>query len=73
MPGLAINLAVGDIISIKNKEASAEVLKGGSIKIYSDIPQEYVTELDCEVRAELDGILDGRYMGDRSLSTLSKN
>lgn len=37
------------------------------------MPQEYVTELDCEVRAELDGILDGRYMGNRSLNTLSKN
>ena len=76
-PGLTLNLAMGDIVSIKNKEAPAEVLKRGGnfcIQIYSDyMPQEYVTELDREVRAELDGILDGRYMGNLSLTVPSKN
>lgn len=76
-PGLTLNLAMGDIVSIKNKEAPAEVLKRGGnfcIQIYSDyMPQEYVTELDREVRAELDGMLDGRYMGNLSLTVPSKN
>lgn len=76
-PGLTLNLAMGDIISIKSKEAPAKVLKRGGnfcIQIYSDyIPQEYVTELDCEVRAELDGMLDGRYMGNLSFTVPSKN
>jgi len=76
-PGLALNLAMGDIVSIKNKETAAKVLKRGGnfcIQIYSDhMPQVYVTELDREVRAELDGMLDGRYMGNLSLSIPSKN
>ena len=76
-PGLTLNLAMGDIVSIKNKENPAEVLKRGGnfcIQIYADhIPQEYVEELDLEVRSELGGILDGRYMGNLSLTVPSKN
>lgn len=76
-PGLTLNLAMGDIVSIKNKEKPAEVLKRGGnfcIQIYSDyMPQEYVAELDLEVRSELGGILDGRYMGNLSLTVPSKN
>lgn len=48
-PGLAQNLARGDIISIKNKNAPAELLKRGGnfcIQIYADyIPPEDITAL----------------------------
>jgi hypothetical protein len=46
-PGLALNLARGDVVSIKNKNTPAEVLKRGGnfcIHIYADnIPPEDIS------------------------------
>ncbi|WP_347902935.1 DUF4265 domain-containing protein [Pseudomonas purpurea] len=76
-PGLTLNLAKGDIISIKNKEAPAEVLKRGGnfcIHIYADhLDQEHITALEADVVTELDGMLDGRYKGNLTLSVPAKN
>ncbi|CAH0267864.1 DUF4265 domain-containing protein [Pseudomonas sp. Bi130] len=76
-PGLALNLARGDIISIKNQQTHAEVLKRGGnfcIHIYSDhIPQECLTALEVDVGNELNGTLDGIYKGNLSLAVPSKN
>jgi hypothetical protein len=53
-PGLAQNLARGDIVSIKDKNAPAEVLKRGGnfcIQIYADyISPEDVTTLENDVK-----------------------
>ncbi|CAI8814363.1 DUF4265 domain-containing protein [Pseudomonas zeae] len=76
-PGLALNLARGDIISIKNQQTHAEVLKRGGnfcIHIYADhIPQEYLTALEVDVGDELNGTLDGIYKGNLSLAIPSRN
>jgi hypothetical protein len=75
-PGLALNMAIGDIISIKNKDAPAVVLKRGGnfcIHIYSKfIPEEDIAELAEEVQNSLGGTLDGRYKCNLSLNVPSK-
>ncbi|WP_213941370.1 DUF4265 domain-containing protein [Pseudomonas sp. dw_612] len=76
-PGLAQNLARGDIISIKNKNAPAELLKRGGnfcIQIYADyIPPEDITALENDVIREFDGTLDGVFEGNLSLAVPAKN
>jgi hypothetical protein len=76
-PGLAQNLARGDIISIKNKNAPAEVLKRSGnfcIQIYADyIPPEDITALENDVIREFDGTLDGVFEGNLSLAVPAKN
>lgn len=76
-PGLAQNLARGDIVSIKNKNAPAEVLKRGGnfcIQIYAEhIPPEAITSLENAVIRELNGTLDGVFEGNLSLAIPSKN
>lgn len=77
-PGLALNLARGDIVSIKNRNAHAEVLsRGGNfcVQIYEDedIPQAILSRLEKEVAAELGGTLDGINGGNLSLTIPSKN
>lgn len=76
-PGLAQNLARGDIVSIKDKNAPAVVLKRGGnfcIQIYADyIPPEYITALESDVARELNGTLDGVCNGTLSLAVPSKN
>ena len=77
-PGLALNLARGDIVSIKNKNAHAEVLsRGGNfcVQIYEDedIPQAILSRLEKEVAAELGGTLDGINGGNLSLTIPSRN
>lgn len=76
-PGLAQNVARGDIISIKNENAPAEVLKRGGnfcIQIYADyIPPEDVTALENDVIREFDGTLDGVFEGNLSLAVPAKN
>jgi hypothetical protein len=75
-PGLTLNMASGDVISIKNKAAPAEILKRGGnfcIHIYADfIPEEYIVALAKEVREEIGGILDGRNNWDLCLTVPSK-
>lgn len=76
-PGLAQNLARGDIVSIKDKNAPAEVLKRGGnfcIQIYADcISPEDVTALENDVIRELDGTLDGLCEGVLALAIPAKN
>lgn len=77
-PGLALNLARGDIVSIRNKNTHAEVLsRGGNfcVQIYEDedIPQGILSRLEREVAAELGGTLDGINGGNLSLTIPSKN
>jgi len=76
-PGLAQNVARGDIISIKNENAPAEVLKRGGnfcIQIYADyIPPEDITALENDVIREFDGTLDGVFEGNLSLAVPAKN
>ncbi len=76
-PGLALNLARGDIVSIKNKNAPADVLKRGGnfcIQIYADdIPPEDISTLENDVIHELNGTLDGVFEGNLSLAVPAKN
>lgn len=76
-PGLTLNLAKGDIISIKDPQAPAVVLKRGGnfcIHIYSNhIPEEHIIALGADVATELGGMLDGRYKGNLTLSVPARN
>ena len=76
-PGLALNLARGDIVSIKDREAPAVVLKRGGnfcIQIYADsIPQEELTLLENGVVHELGGTLDGVFEANLSFAVPARN
>ncbi|PWY37818.1 DUF4265 domain-containing protein [Pseudomonas sp. RW409] len=76
-PGIALNLARGDIVSIKDREAPAVVLKRGGnfcIQIYADaIPQEEIAWLENAVACELGGTLDGVFEGNLSLAVPARN
>ncbi|AZD93234.1 MULTISPECIES: DUF4265 domain-containing protein [Pseudomonas] len=76
-PGIALNLARGDIVSIKDREAPAVVLKRGGnfcIQIYADaIPQEEIAWLENAVACELGGTLDGVFEGNLSLAIPARN
>ncbi|MCY0106993.1 DUF4265 domain-containing protein [Pseudomonas monsensis] len=76
-PGLALNLARGDIVSLKNPQTHAEVLKRGGnfcIHIYSKhISPERLKTLEADVANELNGTLDGVYRGNLSLAIPAKN
>jgi len=76
-PGLALNMARGDVISIKNKSTHAVVLERGGnfcIHIYADsIPAADIAELEVDVRRELGGTLDGVFEGNLSLAVPASN
>lgn len=76
-PGIALNLARGDIVSIKDREAPAVVLQRGGnfcIQIYADaIPQEEIAWLENAVACELGGTLDGVFEGNLSLAVPARN
>ena len=75
-PGLTLNLAKGDIISIKDPQVPAVVLKRGGnfcIHIYSNHPEEHIIALAADVATELGGMLDGRYKGNLTLSVPARN
>ncbi|WP_162095556.1 DUF4265 domain-containing protein [Pseudomonas chlororaphis] len=76
-PGIALNLAREDIVSIKDREAPAVVLQRGGnfcIQIYADaIPQEEITRLENTVVCELGGTLDGVFEGNLSLAVPARN
>lgn len=76
-PGIALNLARGDIVSIKDREAPAVVLQRGGnfcIQIYADaIPQEEIAWLENAVVCELGGTLDGVFEGNLSLAVPARN
>ncbi|MEZ1323880.1 DUF4265 domain-containing protein [Pseudomonas fluorescens] len=76
-PGLALNMARGDVISIEDRNTHAVVLERGGnfcIHIYADhIPAEEIVELEREVRCELGGTLDGVFEGNLSLAVPVSN
>ncbi|MGC5703788.1 DUF4265 domain-containing protein [Pseudomonas sp. NFXW11] len=76
-PGLAQNLARGDIVSIRNPDAPAEVLKRGGnfcIQIYADcIDPAVVGALEKQVVGELGGTLDGLFEGTLSFAVPATN
>ena len=71
-PGLTLNLARGDIVSIADPLAPAEVLKRGGnfcIHIYADdVSQEAVNQLERDVQSQLGGTMDGQYKGNLTFS-----
>ncbi|WP_208491909.1 DUF4265 domain-containing protein [Pseudomonas allokribbensis] len=76
-PGLALNMARGDVISIKNKNTHAVVLERGGnfcIHIYADsIRAADIAELEVDVLRELGGTLDGVFEGNLSLAVPASN
>lgn len=76
-PGLILNLARGDVVSIKDKNAPAVVVKRGGnfcIQIYADvIPEHEIETLENDVIRELNGTLDGAFEGNLSLAVPAKN
>ncbi|AOR60351.1 DUF4265 domain-containing protein [Pectobacterium parmentieri] len=76
-PGLALNLARGDIFRIKGKHTHPEVLKRGGnfcIHIYADeLPPEDITRLEDEVLSQLNGTLDGIFEGNLTLAVPARN
>ncbi|VWD40776.1 hypothetical protein BLA18110_06867 [Burkholderia lata] len=75
-PGLALNLAKGDLIRIDDPDRPATVLERGGnycIQIYgSAIPGDEIERLEYEVGAGLGGTLDGRHGGSLALSVPAK-
>jgi len=67
-----VDLARGDIVSIADPLAPAEVLKRGGnfcIQIYADdVPQEAVDQLERDVQEQLGGTMDGQYKGNLTFS-----
>ncbi|RIJ08309.1 DUF4265 domain-containing protein [Pseudomonas sp. 91RF] len=76
-PGLALNMARGDVISIENKNTHSVVLERGGnfcIHIYTDsISAADIAELESDVRRELGGTLDGVLEGNLSLAVPASN
>jgi hypothetical protein len=76
-PGLALNMARGDVISIENRNTHAVVLERGGnfcIHIYADyIPAEDIAGLESYVGRELGGTLDGVFEGNLSLAVPASN
>ncbi|RBB31837.1 hypothetical protein DPV79_40220 [Burkholderia reimsis] len=76
-PGLALNLAKGDLIRIADTDRPATVLRRGGnfcVQIYADeIPRGEVERLEREVGQELAGSLDGVNGGNLALSVPSTN
>ncbi|UQV44996.1 DUF4265 domain-containing protein [Janthinobacterium lividum] len=72
-PGLTLNLARGDIVSIADPLAPAEVLKRGGnfcIQIYDAdaVNQSAVDQLERDVKQQLGGTMDGQYEGSLTFS-----
>lgn len=75
-PGLALNLARGDVVSLENSQTHAEVLRRGGnfcIHIYSShISPERLARLEADVANHLNGTLDGVYKGNLTLAIPAK-
>ncbi|AOJ34270.1 DUF4265 domain-containing protein [Burkholderia metallica] len=76
-PGLALNLAKGDLIKIADIDQPATILKRGGnfcVQIYADeVPRLEVERLEREVCQKLGGSLDGMNGGNLALSVPSIN
>ncbi len=71
-PGLALNLARGDVVELRDPHAPATVLQRGGnfcIQVYADAlaPQD-VAALEAQVAKQLHGSLDGSYQGNLALT-----
>ena len=71
-PGLALNLAKGDIVKVLDAQKPAYVLhRGGNfcIQIYADeLPDDELNTLSEFLKLKLDGTLDGVYKGNLAIS-----
>lgn len=71
-PGLALNMARGDVIAIENPHEAPVVLRRGGnfcIQLYADaLAPEAIAQLENDVVATLGGTLDGIDVGNLSLS-----
>lgn len=71
-PGLALNLARGDIIEITAPDMPATVIERGGnfcIQIYADeIAPQDLQALEQEVGSQLQGTIDGMYRGNLALT-----
>ncbi|HEX8611708.1 MAG TPA: DUF4265 domain-containing protein [Telluria sp.] len=71
-PGLALNLAKGDIIDITEMNKPAKVVRRGGnfcIQIYADdVSNDDIDQLDREISTHLHGSVDGRYGGSIAIS-----
>jgi hypothetical protein len=76
-PGLALNLAKGDLIRINDINRPAIVLKRGGnfcIQIYADdISNQEIERLEREISQKLNGSLDGVNSGNLAFSVPSIN
>jgi len=75
-PGLALNIAKGDVLKISNGAVPAEVVsRGGNfcIQIYSCTDNIDIEQMDNDVRKCLGGTLDGVRDGNLSFSVPAKN
>jgi Domain of unknown function (DUF4265) len=71
-PGLALNLAKGDIVCVFDEHHSPKVLKRGGnfcIQIYSEhISKVALKHFTKTLQSKLNGTLDGKYMGNLAIS-----
>jgi hypothetical protein len=71
-PGLALNLARGDIVEIRNRDEPATVIRRGGnfcVQIYTDaLAPADLDALEKEVGQRLQGGLDGAYRGNLALT-----
>lgn len=76
-PGLALNMAREDVISIEDRNTHAVVLeRGGNFCIHSyadHIPAEDIAGLESDVGCELGGTLDGVFEGNLSLAVPARS
>lgn len=71
-PGLALNLARGDIVEIRDRAAPATVLRRGGnfcVQLYADeLAPDEVAALERNVATQLHGSLDGLYGANLALT-----
>lgn len=76
-PGLALNLAKGDLINIEDPDSPAVVIKRGGnfcINLYAEhIDAETISRLEAEVNNSLGGTLDGVYRGNLAFSVPARS
>lgn len=76
-PGLALNLARGDLINIEDPDSPAVVIKRGGnfcINLYAEhIDADTISRLEAEVNNSLGGTLDGVYRGNLAFSVPARS
>ncbi len=75
-PGLALNIAKGDIIQLDENNSPINIERGGNfcIQIYGDsIDAQLIDDLENTVKNSLQGSLDGKHGGALSFSIPARN